>query len=158
LRNAELRDPDLAIVRIVSGRVNLYNGIYRKAELDFRRAVDLEPSNGSAYRFLAKTLEETNESDQALAAYQKAAEVEPSYYQHFQDLCWFYYEREHYEDAIQWCKKMVDLAPGLSDPHITLAAPYLNLMRFEEAETQLRIALGLQETSRAYHGLGIALL
>src|SRR5262249_38625646 len=37
IRNAELRNPDVAVVRLVSGAINQYAGYYERAELDLLR-------------------------------------------------------------------------------------------------------------------------
>src|SRR5262249_25682570 len=90
--------------------------------------------------------------------YQKAIEVEPSYWRNYQDLGTFYYYRDEFEEAIQQYKKLVEVAPDLAASHYALAAPYVNLGRYAEADYELNTALGFQELPNAREGLGVSLM
>jgi len=72
LKNAEQRNPDVAAVRFVSGMINDDDGQYQQAEADFQRAIELEPTNGDAWRRLGRAYENDNQPDRAVASYLKA--------------------------------------------------------------------------------------
>jgi tetratricopeptide (TPR) repeat protein len=158
LQQAELLNPDLALVRLVSGMINEYEGNYDKAESDLQRALDLEPLNGDVWRRLGRVYQENNQSAEALAAYRKAIEAQPDYFKNYQDLCSLYVEQANYSEAIQQCGKVAQLAPDLSDAHFALAIPYCLSERNTECEAELRLALKLDPAStKALESLGAAL-
>jgi tetratricopeptide (TPR) repeat protein len=158
LKNAEERNPDVAVVRFVSGTLHDVFGHYELAEADFRRAIDLEPSNGDAWRALGRAYENNNQPNEAKAAYLKAIEVQPEYFRNFLDLGNYYFSRGEYEEAVGQFKRMVQLAPNLARAHYALATPYLAVGRYADAEYELRIAISLQETASVFEGLGLSLM
>jgi len=158
LHNAEQLNPDVAAVRFLSGFVHEQEGQYEQAAADYLRAIDLEPTYGDAWRRLGKIYENSNQPARALDAYRKALEVDPNYWRNYQDLGTFYFYRDAYDEAIRQYKKLVEMAPDLPASHYALAAPYLNLGRYADAEEELNAALRLQEFPNAREGLGLSLM
>jgi tetratricopeptide (TPR) repeat protein len=156
LKKAEQRNPDVAAVRLVSGMINDHEGQYEQAQADFQRAIELEPTSGDAWRHLGRTYDNANQSNQALVAYRKAIEAQPEYFRNFQELGTFYFNRGDYEEAARYYKRVVELAPDLAVAHYALSAPYLAMGRYADAESELRVAIGFQETASAVEGLGIS--
>jgi serine/threonine-protein kinase len=157
LRQAQDRDLDLAPVHRVAGLLRANAGFYEQAEAEYQRAIELDPSNGDAYRRLGHVYEQSNQLDQALAALEKAAEVDPNYFKVYQDLGNYYSLRGDDREAIRQLEKCVQLAPDEPDPHRVLGIAYKNLGRYAEAERESRIALGLAETPAALVNLAAAL-
>jgi len=155
LKNAEQRNPDLASVRFVSGMFNDHEGQYEQAQADFQRAIELEPAHSDAWRQLGRTYENASQPNQALAAYLKAIEVQPDYFRNYHLLGIFYFNRGDYEEAVRYYKRMVQLAPDLAISHYSLAASYLAMGRYADAESELRAAIGLEETANSVEGLGL---
>jgi tetratricopeptide (TPR) repeat protein/TolB-like protein len=154
LERAERIDPDLALVRAVSGIINEYVGLYERAEADFRRALEIEPQNGDVWRRLGDLYQKVSRFPEAVAAYQKALETQPGYFKNYQALCSLYADQANYDEAIPNCQKLVGLVPQLSEAHFDLAKPYVTAGRFAEGEHELRTALDLDPTnSRALHAL-----
>jgi tetratricopeptide (TPR) repeat protein/TolB-like protein len=158
LHDAEQLNPDIASVRFVSGYVNERQGQYEKAAADYLRAIELEPTYGDAWRRLGKVYEKSNEPARALSAYQKAIEAEPNYWRNYQDLGSFYFDRDEFDKAIEQYKKLVQVAPDLAASHYALAAPYINLGRYSDAENELNTALRLEELPVARETLGVSFL
>jgi tetratricopeptide (TPR) repeat protein len=158
VRKAQYRDPDLAQVHDAGGLLEYNTGRYEQAAADYRRALELDSSNGDAYRRLGKVYEFNNQLDEALSSYKKATEVQPDYYKPFEDLGAFYYYRSNYSEAVRAWEKMVDLAPDYSNARFDLASAYRDWGRFAEAEKEFRISIGLQDTSNAEHALGYTLM
>jgi tetratricopeptide (TPR) repeat protein/TolB-like protein len=156
LKKAEQRNPDVALVRFVSGTINDDEGQYEQAQADFQRAIELDPNNGDAWRRLGNAYNDDNQPNRALAAYMKAIEVQPDYYRNYQFLGEFYFTRGDYDGAINQYRRMVELAPDLPAAHYQLATPYLNTGRYTEAEQELNISIGLRETAVAVEGLGVS--
>jgi tetratricopeptide (TPR) repeat protein len=155
LKKAEQLNPDVALVRFVSGTINEDDGQYEQAIADLERAIELEPTNGDAWRRLGKTYEHNNQPNPALGAYMKAIEVQPEYFRNYQELGEFYFSRGDYENAIIHYRKVVQLAPDLSDSHYLLGSAYLNLANYPEAERELKTAIGLKETVNEVQALGL---
>jgi tetratricopeptide (TPR) repeat protein len=158
LRQAQDRDLDLALVHRVNGLLRANAGFYEQAEAEYRRAIELEPSNGDAYRRLAHVYQHSNQMDQALAALEKAEEVDPSDFKVYQDLGTFYRQQGNLTQAAQLFEKCVALASDEPDTHYVLGTVYQEGGRFAEAERELRTAIGLQATPPALNNLGLTLM
>ncbi len=158
LRQAQDRNLDLAPVHRVAGLLRANAGFYEQAEAEYQRAIELEPSNGDAYRRLGQVYERNNQLDQALAAYKKAVDVDPNYFKVYQDLGAYYSARGDDHEAIRQLEKSVQLVPDEPDPHRVLGIAYKNLGQYAEAERESRIAVGFAETPTALATLAIALM
>ena len=158
LRQAQDRDLDLAPVHRVAGLLRANAGFYEQAEAEYQRAIELDPSNGDAYRRLGQVYERNNRLDDALAVYKKAAELDSNYFKVYQDLGAYYSARGDDREAARQLEKCVQLAPDEPDPHRALGIFYKNLGRYTEAEHESRIAVGLTETPVALGNLGIVLM
>ena len=155
---AELRNPDLAPVQVVTGILDQNASRYELAEAAYRRAIDLQPDNAEAYRRLGEVLEQNNQIDQALAAYRRAVEIEPDYYKHYQALGAFYLQRGDYSDAAAQLRRTLELDPDQPSVRMAYCLALLNLGRFTEAEAELRAAIAKKETAEAVYTLGYALM
>jgi serine/threonine protein kinase/tetratricopeptide (TPR) repeat protein len=156
LKDAEQRNPDVAAVRTVSGRIHEYFGQYEEARADLERAIELDPPGDSeSWRRLARVYEGNDQMNEALGAYRKALDLQPDYFRNYQGLGNFYFLQEDYNGAIRAYKEMARLAPDLAEAHYALATPYLNMGRYADAEYELRLALGFQETAIVLEGLGL---
>jgi superkiller protein 3 len=144
------------MVRVLSGTIHDYYGQYAQAEADLSRALQLEPNNGDAWRQLGEVYEDNNQPNQALAAYLKAIAIQPQYFKNYQRLGVFYFVAGDYDNAVRQYKEMVRLAPNLADSHYAMAAPYLNMGRYAEAEYELNVAISIHETANAVLGLGLS--
>ena len=158
LRQAQDRDLDLAPVHRVAGLLRANAGFYEQAEAEYQRAIELEPSNGDAYRRLGQVYERNNRLDLAKAEFERAAELEPNYFKVYQDLGTFYRQQGDTTEAARQFEKCVALAPGESDTHYVLGTAYQELERFAEAERELRIANDLHATVPALNNLGLTLM
>ena len=157
-RQAELRNPDLASVLRIEGVLDANAGRYERAEADYRRAIELEPQNGDAYRRLGQVLEHNNHLDDALAAYRKSLDIDPGYYRTYQAIGSFYMNRADYNEAAKYLTKTVELAPDQPNPHFDLGVTYLDLGRFADSERELRSSIQLTESPAALFLLGHVLM
>jgi Flp pilus assembly protein TadD len=158
VRRAESRNPDLALVHDVSGLLKAHWGFYEDAAAEYRRAIELNPEDGDAYRRLGASYQSNNQFDEALIAFKKAVEVQPNYFKPYQSLGTFYIRRAKFEEAVAAYQKMVALAPDLSEAHLALGVTYSRLGRLSDAEKELRVSIGLQETAQAGHALAEVLM
>lgn len=148
-RQAELRDPDLPEVHMISGWLKKNSGSYELAEAEFQRVIELQPDNGDAYRRLGLTYESGGLWSQALAAFQKAIQVRPDDFNNHWAFGAFYIYRSQNEDAASEFQKMVSLKPKLEDSHRLLGKAFYELQKFPEAENELRKAISLRDSSQA---------
>jgi tetratricopeptide (TPR) repeat protein len=158
LRQAQNRDLDLAPVHRVAGLLRANASFYEQAEAEYQRAIEIDPSNGDAYRRLGHAYERSNQLDRALAVLEKAVQVDPNDFKVYQDLGAYYTQRGNDREAVHQYEKCVQLAADEADPHRVLGIAYENLGQYAEAERELRIAAGLDETPPALGDLAMALM
>jgi tetratricopeptide (TPR) repeat protein len=159
LAQAEIRNPDLAVVRAVSGMINKYEGAYEKAEVDYLRALQIEPLNSDVWRRLGDVYHDLSRFSEAVSAYQRAVDLQPGYFKNHQALCRLQSDQANYEEALRECQAMVVFVPQLSEAHFALGGVYLAAGRYAEGEQELRSALNLDpQSSKAYHVLALAMV
>jgi serine/threonine protein kinase/predicted Zn-dependent protease len=150
LRQAQDRDLDLAPVHRVTGLLRANAGLYEEAEAEYKRAIDLDPTNGDADRRLGHVYESTHRLDEALAVLKKAVQLVPNDFKAYQDLGNYYAQYGGDEpEAVRQFEKCVQLAPDEPDAHRVLGGAYQDLGRYAEAERELRIAVQLSPTPAA---------
>jgi tetratricopeptide (TPR) repeat protein/TolB-like protein len=147
LHEAEQRNPDLALVWVVSGRINEYQGFYEAAESDLKRALEIDARDGDAWRRLGRVYVKNNHFSSAVGAFRRAIEVQSDYFLNYEDLCGVYTEQAQYDDAVPQCRKVVQLAPDLSYAHWGLAVALFCLGSYEEADSEFLLAIQLDPAS-----------
>lgn len=157
LREAQIRNPDLAEVHLISGSINLSSSLNELAQADFERAIALQPRNDEAYRRLSKVYERNAHLNESLAAARRAVELVPGRAMNHQTVANFYFLHGEYQNALLEYRKAVELAPTPA-AHIALAADLAQLGQFEEAEHELREAIGLKDSFDAEITLGSVFL
>ncbi|HEY7388513.1 MAG TPA: tetratricopeptide repeat protein [Bryobacteraceae bacterium] len=157
-RQAERRNPDLAVVHRILGLLIYHSGRYEQAIAEYQRAIELEPNNSDGYRRLGMAYEANGDTDRALASYQRAVEIEPKYYANHQALGAFWFSRGEYSQSAGHFSKAVQLAPAEPFLRFALGAAYDNLGEFTKAEESFRSALGIKETQTELRELGFCLM
>ncbi len=109
------------------------------------------PGGGSA-KFTKTAISQIRRSEPI----KKAIDVQPDYFKNYEQLGYFFFRRGEYEETVRQRKQMVELVPDLADAHYQLAAPYLNMGRYADAEYELKLAISYQETANAVEGLGLS--
>jgi tetratricopeptide (TPR) repeat protein/predicted Ser/Thr protein kinase len=155
---AELRQPDLAPVLRMAGLLMADSGGYEQAAAAYRRAIQLDPSNGDAWRRMGISLLANNQIAEARAAYQRALEVSPADFRNFQQLGAFEDAQGNFSEAVRRFVQAVRLAPKEAAPHRALGNEYLAMGRPAEAEKELRLSLELAESAFTLHSLAVALM
>jgi tetratricopeptide (TPR) repeat protein len=158
LREAQLRNPDLAEVHLTSGLINFSSSLNELAEADYLRTIALEPRNGTAYRRLSSVYERNAHPNEALAAAHRAVEIEPGLLISRQVLASIYFQRGEYRDALPEYRKAVEMAPKSWATHNALGADLGALGQFDEAERELQEAIGLKDGFDTEFMLGSVLL
>jgi eukaryotic-like serine/threonine-protein kinase len=151
---AESLSPNSTRVRLAAGLLKVTAGQYEEALDEYRSVLDREPRDEETLRHIAEVYDKLNMPSQAIAAYQKAIQLDPGYYAGYHGLGIFYYYRGDYMNAAEQFQKSIEQAPGLFDEYTNLGAALDDLGRDAEAEKALLTSLKLHETARALNSMG----
>ena len=113
-----------------------------------------DPQDADALRRIAEVYDKLKMPAQAIAAYQKAIQLDPDYYAGYHGLGVFYYYHGDYTQAAEQFQKSIERAPGLFDEYANLGAALDELGRDAEAEKALLTSLKLHETTPALNNMG----
>jgi tetratricopeptide (TPR) repeat protein/TolB-like protein len=157
---AVTEDRDLSQAHVCRGLWARSKGDYDRAVDDFRQAVDSEPTNDEAQRWLGITLEDRGDLDAAEQAYQGAIKTRPQYWAGYMSLAAFYKDRQHdYGRAIENYNIALGASPDNVPVHYALGAAYEDDGDYDKAIAVLNKALELDPSSwQAYSNLGVAYL
>jgi eukaryotic-like serine/threonine-protein kinase len=158
LRQAQIRNSDLAPVHRVSGLLEFHGGHYNDAISEYQRAIQLDPLNGDGYRRLGRAYEDNGQFNQALEAFYKAVQSDPRQYRNETELGDFFYQHAEYDEAAKHLRKAVDLAPDVPRAHAGLGQAYLELGDITSAEYELQTSIRLGETPTALHTMAVTLM
>ncbi len=116
------------------------------AEREFRKAIDLEPNSAWNYFTYSNSyLTPLGRHDEAIAAIQKAIELEP-FSPYFQSFFGRTYVLAHrYDDALAQLKRSGEMNPNVAINHVRLAHLYAYLRRYQDAiaeEIKARVLSG----------------
>ncbi|MDZ4798357.1 MAG: protein kinase [Bryobacteraceae bacterium] len=140
-------NPDAPEVVLIDGLLKLDQSLYRQAAEAFQRATQLAPGNPTSWNRLALAYRYLQRPADALATFQKAAEVQPSYFRHYLDWFAFHWNRSEYPEAEVVARRLVTVSPGLWAGHANLAQVLMDQGRFQESEVEARESLRLRETA-----------
>jgi serine/threonine protein kinase/Flp pilus assembly protein TadD len=154
LDQAESRDPDIPAAHRVEGYLRYKQGLYELAEPEFERAIALEPANAMAHIYLAKSLEDNDQLDRALAEYEKATQVEPRFFRTWQNLGAFHLQRGNISKGAEYHARALSLADDEPNLHWNLAVALTLLGHFEDARREI----SGQQTVSALTTYGITLM
>lgn len=125
---------------------------WRAAEEEFKRAIDLNPSNGLAHRHYAMLLESTARFDDAVVERKRAIELDPLSPAVNRELAFTYYLSRRYDDAIRQQRLVLAMDPNFLGALIGIGQPLVAQERFDEAITSYTKALAIDPQSLAAKG------
>ncbi len=124
--------PDLAEAHAARGQVRLsFEWDWVLAEKDFQNALQLNPSLAAAHRGYANYLSSNGRHEEALQALRRAYALDPLS-PSAAGLFNFYVARR-YDEAIERCRKAIEVAPGYGWAHSVSGLALLQKGRAEEA-------------------------
>ena len=151
-------DPNLADAHTTLGAIYLYADWNREAaEKEFKRAIELSPSDAEAHRTYSIYLAAMGRADEALAESAKAQQLDPlSIWAQITSGYIFYFTR-HYDRAVEQCRRVLELDPNSVGGYDCLGTSYLAEGKYQEAIEAARKAgdLSANEPTRLV-GLGRA--
>ena len=124
-----------------------YEWDWAGAEEMYKRAIELNPNDGTAHQAFAVHLAAVGRPLEAVAEAQRAREVEPLSTSINANVGWFYYLSRQYGRAEEECRKLTEMEPNYSYGHEFLGSVYLQVGKQKEAIAQIRQAVVLSKHS-----------
>jgi Tfp pilus assembly protein PilF len=132
---------DNAEVQLKGGTMLLLNKRFEEARTRANRALSIDPRNIPAQILLAHALSAMRQTGPALAAIQKAIELDPTRGGTYADFAMFQFSTGSFEQGETNLKKAADATPPTAMAQMTLASLYWAQGRLDEAEVYLKRAV-----------------
>ena len=126
-------DDSLSEVHVAAGDLDFWRWDLEGAERSYRRALELNPSNTVAHRWLAYALVATGQAAEGVAALERAIQLDPRSSSMGSDAARLYVYVREYEKAEGFALRTLRIDPRHADAHSTLALLYSTLGRHAEA-------------------------
>ncbi len=111
------------------------------AEWSFKRALELSPSSADTYDLYGRMLSALERYDEAIAAQQRAQELDPL--AHPLDVATALLRAGRYDDAVESATRCIRFEPNYARGHSTLGWAYLKKGMFDEGLAELEKAVAL---------------
>jgi eukaryotic-like serine/threonine-protein kinase len=127
-------DENLADAHSTLGSIKLYGDWdWPGAEREFKRTIELSPSDDDGHRAYALFLSEMGRHEQALTEIRTAQELDPLSDITSLAVGWTLYYARQYDRAIEQCSKVLDLDPKSLSARDCLGSSYLATGAYDEA-------------------------
>jgi tetratricopeptide (TPR) repeat protein len=147
-------DPRLAEPHIVQGRIYQLMAHRRDlAVVEFQRAMELEPRNGSAIQGLAASYEELGRDSEAEAAFKRGVALRPGAWSAHNTLASFYLRKNKFAAAEAQYRKALDVAPDNATVYSNLGVTLRRQGQMDEAAKMLRRSVQLEPSYQALNNL-----
>jgi TolB-like protein/DNA-binding winged helix-turn-helix (wHTH) protein/Tfp pilus assembly protein PilF len=110
-----------------------YDWDFAAAELEFKRAIDLNPGYATAHHWYAHYFLARSQPEKALAEVRRAVALDPLSLSINVGLGWCLYHAHRFDEAIQQYRSTLDLNPTFSLAHSTLGMAYVQKRLYAEA-------------------------
>lgn len=144
----------LAQVHKVLGMIHFGTGRYDESAFDFRRVLELDPTNSDAFKELAKVYQAQGNSLEAEETYKKAIRLKPDSWSGYNYLGVFYYLNGRYAEAATQFQEVVKRTPDNYRGYLNLGGVYYLLEKWDEALETLEQAWSLQKSYDVATNLG----
>ena len=122
---------------------------WARAEQEFRRAIQLNPSNGNAHEGYAVLLIITKRTDEGLREIRRAREVDPLSLIINGDVGFMLYFARQFDEAIEQLEKTLEMDPDLYPTNWILAQVYAAQGKYDEAhKAHLKTAWSARMSAR----------
>jgi tetratricopeptide (TPR) repeat protein len=137
---ADLKGDDL----YDAAKASYDRGNFKAAAELFKRVVDGDPKHKTAWMDLGRTYMVLRQTNDAVAAFQKQAELNPYDEYAFSSLGWAYTTDRKYDDAANAFNKAIEINPLSQYAHAALGSMYAEAHRYEKAAPELEKAVSLK--------------
>jgi len=141
---------DNADPRIKLAKWSELDGDWQKALTLYREAIKIDPLNGAAYCSAADMLDKLDKTDDAIAQYRKALEVDPDEQNARYGLAWDLKHTEHFAEAEKVLNEALLAEPFSAPHHYALAVTYRAGNKLDPAITEFQRTLELDPSFDAY--------
>ena len=126
-----------------------------EAEINYRKAIELNPKNASTYYNLGVNLQIRGRSNEAEASYKKAIEINPNFTEAYNNLANLIKNFGRLDEAEINYKKAIEIKPNFAEAYSNLGIMQKELGKFEEAEINYKKAIEIKPNfADAYNNLG----
>lgn len=126
LAQAKLLDPDNAGVWFAEASLAMADDDFAHAETLIRKGLDLDPDNANAYFDLGNALFLQGEGEEALAAFQEAADKQDDFWAAINNQGLVLYEADQPEAAMERWRQAIAINDQVAEPELALAAALYN--------------------------------
>jgi eukaryotic-like serine/threonine-protein kinase len=120
-----------------------YSWDFAQADREFRRALKLNPGYAVAHQWYALYLAAVRRTDEAIAAIDRAAELDPMSLPIITNRGWILYLARRHDEALKVLTKALELDPDFVLAHRRLGQVYEAQQRFSEARSEYEKCLQL---------------
>ena len=126
----------------------LYEWDFTSAEVEFKKAIELNPNYVTAHHWYAELLATMGRHDEAINEMTRALALDPMSVIIIRDIGMHYYYAGNYELAIQQAQAALALDPEFVPAHRLLGLAYMKQQRFREAIDKLRAVVARTNSGR----------
>jgi len=113
------------------------------AEVEFKRAIELNPGFAQAYQWYSQYFTFDKRYDEAHFHMDRALELDPLSIILIMEKGWIFYYDKQYEQAVVQFKKVIEMNPELFLVHFNIGCIYVKWGLFEEAFTEIKKSITL---------------
>jgi len=117
-----------------------YDWQWSESEKEFKRAIELNPSNPFAHHWYSHFLTAMGRDQESFAESNRAVELDPLDPVISMHLGWYYYQVHQYESMIQQCRNALQVAPKYFWAHFFLGWAHEQKRMFPEAIAEFQQA------------------
>lgn len=133
-------------VHLLAGRLAYRAKRYEEAIVEFRKAVDADPSKPAGHVNLGVTYSNLGRFEEAITQFNEAVKLDPENLTVHFNLGTLYGHLGQQEKAAQHLRIVVDKSPDDAQAHINLGNILLDMKRYDEALKLYRTAVGLDSS------------
>jgi DNA-binding winged helix-turn-helix (wHTH) protein/TolB-like protein/Flp pilus assembly protein TadD len=126
---------------------------WQGAEQEFRRALELNPSDTTALHWYSHYLTAMGRHDESLAASKRALAINPVDLPLNEHLAWVYIMAQQYDLAVDQCRKTLEMDPDFALAHRRLGEAYEYQGKYADAIAEFQRALKLSDGAVVYKAL-----
>jgi len=130
---------------IAAGLKHIYEWDWQGAGLEYRRAIELDPSYAPAHQWYAQYLCELGRFEECIAEAERAHALDPIYVIAGADVGMRLYWARRYHDAIEPLQKTLEFAPDFRIAHRFLGQVYEESQMYKEALGEFHKAVELSQ-------------
>ena len=150
-------DGDLDESHVALGQINFfYEWNWEKAELEYKRAIDLNPRNAYAHQQYGLFLSHRGQHEQAINEGRLALELDPlSLFVNFQ-VGWIYFWTNHIDNAALQAARILEMEPSFYGGRYLTGAIALVRGKYKETSEEVQKAVNLGGGDHMLSFLGLA--